>query len=385
MSFGKLFACLSIPLLGQAVRAGPSLTKQMGADLSNLLMKFQEAPGLHADALIQQLQGLADNKDMRELATAVGEQVKEMLTGLQTSHSNDKEELKQVFDEFQTINGKLNADVTAAAELEKAVDSKRGEHFKCRTEKEVPLEKERKIAENNFQLAKATADTKETLEDIQYKKLKDSDHTHVHHGNRDEIHKHATQLSDAIAAYRVALKHLQEAQTERDAKTEAHGKQRDICNDMQQALELAACTLDTEWKVECARYRGQHDNNENSYNQLVANVKVRVADRKQQFTSLNKVECAVDLLAEHANDEGATSGASSDFSKCFDKTAETDHLHMEYNPTPGKLACPSKPEPPCKEAYIKQEYSSLPDDAKETTCVSCGDGDFEGPLPGPVD
>jgi len=352
------------------VRAGPSLTKQMGSDLSDLLMKFHEAPGMHAHALVQQLEGLAGKPDIAPIANAVKDQVDEMLAGLSTSESNDKGELSTVFQRFESINDDLKQKIAAAESFKTAVDIARVGNKKCR-EEEVPFMERFKIAEHNFQVAKKFEQDKDLIEDVQLEKLKNNGHTHVHHENRDEIHGHATALSDAIDAYRVAYQDLQGNESKFKSERDAHERKRGACNAMQQALEQATCNLKDEWKVDCARYSGAHDNNAKNYGTEVEAVKVRVADRKEQFTALKKVGCAVQLLAEHAPTEGATSGASSDFSGCFDQAVDTDHLAITYNSTPSMLDCPSVPHWPCDAAYEEQEYGNLPADAPADTCTAC--------------
>lgn len=359
MSFGRLFAFLAIPV---HVLAGAAWTTSK-QDLVDLLTKFREAPVTHADALIQELKGLAGTTVSGAISVAVADQVAQMEAALDTDESSDLEGLRAKVQHFQTIDSKLSQTLESKKTFNDSVATARVQHAKCR-DREVPYKQARDTFKSNLDTAIAKTEDKLEIEHAKYRYLKEETPDRIHHDSRDDILDGSNELQEAIESYRSAKREEDTAQAEFNLQEKEFLLQRDACNELQLKLEQAICNLGREWQFACAHYEGEHENQAQNYAALVEHVKGRVADRKQRFTALKRVGCAVKLLKESA--------ASSEFDDCSSEPVQTDQFDVTYSATPPLQSCPAVPHRPCGTGYISSEYAKMPADAPASNCtISC--------------
>jgi len=112
-----------------------------------------------------------------------------------------------------------------------------------------------------------------------------------------------------------------------------------------------------------------------AYEKTVALTKLREADRKTEFESLNRTSCILRLIAAASSHGDLASNEDKEhIAECYAaKVTIPDWLVLVYNKAPDELPCPDLPALPCSKDFIAKEYGGLDTGCQAKECTNTCD------------
>lgn len=123
------------------------------------------------------------------------------------------------------------------------------------------------------------------------------------------------------------------------------------CNTKQAQLQQASCEYHHVASGALLAYQQGYDAALAFYNDIVAQVMIREADRKVEWEVITRVVCL--LLTLTNEDDGVVSSAETNarIERCWDDFVDVSHLDIDYLEPPPKLSLPELPPLPCTSEY----------------------------------
>jgi len=179
----------------------------------------------------------------------------------------------------------------------------------------------------------------------------------------------ADPYADAGRKYIDAAKEYAEKKEECDVKTKTHRDQRAECRDKQGTLEQCVCVEGNHATNSCNAYTVGYNTKVSDYNEYLKTLKDNVAKRKFEWKHLQRVRCTLDALADHTVEKHNSITAT--ITTCQSEPFVNPKLDIELTPAPEQGKCPAAPAMPCVPAYIRKEYSDLPEGCPAHECQPC--------------
>lgn len=166
----------------------------------------------------------------------------------------------------------------------------------------------------------------------------------------------------------IAIGHCEDHEEVCETSTTVYVTQATECNTKQASLQQASCEYHHVASGALALYQQGYTDTLNTYNDLVAAVMIREADRKVEWDVITRVVCL--LLTLTNEDDGVVSGdeTAARIERCWDDFVDVSHLDIDYLDPPPMLSLPDLPPLPCTAEY--DEHYNLGPPAECTGLVA---------------
>jgi len=129
------------------------------------------------------------------------------------------------------------------------------------------------------------------------------------------------------------------------------------CLKEQNNLEACVCMLGNHGHTKCPDESTAYNTHLSDYNLFLDGLDNRVKKRIFEWKHLKRVGCTLGALATHTIETHAS--LSKTIENCQKDDFENPELDIDPTPAPPAGACPSIPDLPCGDEYIKEEYTSV--------------------------
>jgi hypothetical protein len=297
-----------------------------------------------------------------------------VLTSIHEEHTENEELLNRAYAPFATLQGQLDAGTAAITELAEEVRQRSADHMACRSLESGACAAYQQCDGERTQLREVMEADESVLTSIDTEIhaawcSDGSDRTQ--HEFRSESRNKFTRYNDALGNLEIATSNFDNKNVECIAKEALQTNNRTECDRMQQQLEQVSCAHGNTQTEHTAAYHEEFAQAAANFDTVKEGARLMEADRKVEFTTLNQVIC---LLAALTNDQdGAASSAATtaEIERCHNLEVDTTALDLTYLDTPTPGAFPEVPVVPCSDAYIAQEYGSMPSCTAHAACIPC--------------
>jgi len=287
---------------------------------------------------------------------------------IEEASSNDTQRRNVFLDSFNNLTLNLTSATETAGGIEDEVVKARKQHSECRDEEKVALDAKTKCDSELAVLLLAKDAAFEELTGITGRLKGLICHSDVVAKLQQKVDT-AVPYADAGRKYITAEEAYNTKKEECDLKTQKYTDARAECAEKQKVLEQCTCIQGFHATDSCAAYTAGYTTKKEDYNIFLTSLADSVAKRKFEWKHLNRVACTLRALARHevSNHESLTK----EINGCQAKTFVNSVLDIALTPAPPKGECPSVPDLPCAGAYLKKEYSNLPEGCPAHDCVPC--------------
>jgi len=276
-----------------------------------------------------------------------------VLTGINTTHTEDQKEVNDANGANQQINTDLKTKLDEGGTINQAsVDATKAQaaHNTCRTEQArllVIKDEKNTSLRTAVQLSKAPDCIKEFLPPT-----------------LDNIPKKVTCIQAVAKWAKTTNESLVTKFAAFNAATDAYNTEEAACVKSQQKLETDFCAYTTKFDAGCKKHASDFKTKRTASDDVYAAVKVSEQARKMQYVSASHIICFADIiLLTHTTNRFKTdvTAMTNKLAECKKATPSTSHLVITYPDHPSAIDCVG-PIPtasrPCDDTWNTERYKS---------------------------
>lgn len=340
---------------------------QQGAKV-NAANLMQVAVDLAKNGITPELESYADQ--MRTLAN-------QSVTKIFEDHELDSRMLIAAYSKFAELEEQLRQDAADAGREESIASVKRDNHIDCRKQEDMFLpppslcESDLREAEERLVLRKdAIAAAHDKLVSRFSQRFAADAEAHLTTGFRTNGVSEAQAYIDAENTYQIHYAALQALRDNCTNMTASHSSKKVACNAKQRDFESQVCTYANAVHHADA-YLGRYASQKADYEEDVRMIKLKVADRKVEYSAMKQLDC---ILLELANSDefdkphGSHANSSEVIAGCATQELALEMFDIAYNATPSHAQTPTMPLLPCLEDYTGVEYEVY---GSASLCIPC--------------
>jgi len=348
-------------------------------------------------AFISRLSRLVGTPAVRQLSLEMRKVVATLIEVLDNNTGNDTLLLDDHNSRFTELNARINSSKQRAERFAADAETKRRDHKSCRqvqsnllpdlelchAQLAALVERRRAVAVTLLGKGLAAGGDK-GQNPICNTALKMTD-------GGDLVAAEFDALQNTFEEYKAAADQFVAARAAVSAKTvlcqngnSSYEGQKTLCDDKQKDLETAVCAHRLQASSDCSTHGITFEFILSDLRSLRAAVRAKIAHRKIEYTSLKRIDCALQELGALPDNVTDRTDVTDRLHACSSKTTNTSHLEIDMGPLPVMGGCPAVPLLPCSAIYRIAEYKDLPSGTEARACQPCSSPAPPTPAPTPA-